>query len=185
MEGTSGYATTSHERLGVVEDDGLSRRGGPVRGVELQPGAPLPLSMQGAACETTAMPNAHLATQGGATRKFAVWGPYAFKGNLETLQVLTTPNRDAIRSWIDRAHVAWTFRCNPDSSALPDGVHLAVVSPDADSDAMASVESPLDVTLQVDPRAIGTNCTIAVTIVVSDATGEFRSEEHTSELQSH
>ncbi|MFZ9629551.1 MAG: hypothetical protein ACO3C1_09410 [Ilumatobacteraceae bacterium] len=58
-------------------------------------------------------------------------------------------------------------------SALPEGVFLAVVSPDADGSAKASVESPLDVTLQVDPRVIGTNCTIAVTIVVSDSTGEF------------
>lgn len=58
-------------------------------------------------------------------------------------------------------------------SALPEGVFLAVVSPDADAAAQASVLSPLDVMMQVDPRVIGTNCTIAVTVVVSDSTGEF------------
>ena len=57
-------------------------------------------------------------------------------------------------------------------TALPEGVFLAVVSPEADASAKASVESPLDVALQVDPRVIGTNCTIAVTVVVSDSTGE-------------
>jgi hypothetical protein len=85
LGGTSGNATASNERLCVVEDDGLSRRGGPEWGVELQPGAPLPLSMQGAARETAAMPNAHLATQGGATHKFSFWCPYAFEKYLASL----------------------------------------------------------------------------------------------------
>lgn len=58
-------------------------------------------------------------------------------------------------------------------SALPEGIYIGVVSP-ADSDQVAvSPGSPLVVALQVDPRLIDTNCSIEVTIVVSDGAGEF------------
>jgi hypothetical protein len=58
-------------------------------------------------------------------------------------------------------------------SALPEGIYIGVVSP-TDSDQVAvSPGSPLVVALQVDPRLIDTNCSIEITIVVSDDAGGF------------
>ncbi|MFM7251875.1 MAG: hypothetical protein ACKO27_02235 [Ilumatobacteraceae bacterium] len=58
-------------------------------------------------------------------------------------------------------------------SALPEGIYIGVVSPAGSDRVTVSPGVPLVVALQVDPRLIDTNCSIEVTIVVSDDAGEF------------
>lgn len=58
-------------------------------------------------------------------------------------------------------------------SDLPDGVFAGIVAPGAGATVGAGPDAPLVVAVQVDPRTIDTNCSVRVTILVSDDTGSF------------
>lgn len=56
---------------------------------------------------------------------------------------------------------------------LPEGVFLAVRTPDDSGAAMATLDQPLEAVVQVDSRIPGSNCSLRVAMVVSNDDGSY------------